>query len=73
MNEYIDTNIKIVQVEEDSTPIGILKDLIEFIEENDVKDETANDGDGHIDEWRSIRFNHLINQAKEVITKGGNK
>ena len=67
--EDMDTHAKIVQVEEDSTPIGILKDLIEFIEENDINDEIANDGDGHTDEWRSIRFQHIINQAKETIKK----
>jgi hypothetical protein len=68
MNKYIDTNIKIVQVEENSTPIKILKDLIEFIEENAISDERHDDGEC-IEEWRSAELEHLINKAKEIIKK----
>lgn len=43
------------------------KELVEFIEENDITDEAADDGDGHHDEWRSSEFNFLIDQAKEAL------
>lgn len=56
-----------------SESLNVLKELVDFIEENDVKDEICDDGNGHIDEWRSIEFNNLIDQAKETIAKGVDK
>ena len=51
-------------------PLKVLKELITFIEENDITDEVADDGGGHTDEWRSTEFSCLINRAKETIKKG---
>ena len=45
----------------------VLKELIEFIEENDVKDEIADNGGGYTDTWCSVEFNNLIDKAKEAI------
>jgi hypothetical protein len=50
-----------------SESLKVLKKLVEFIEENDVKDEIADGGDGHTDIWRSVEFDNLIDKAKEVI------
>lgn len=46
----------------------VLKRLIDFIEENNIEDECANDGDGHYDTWRSGEFERLIEKAKEVTS-----
>jgi len=51
-------------------PLKVLKELVTFIEENDITDEVADDGGGHTDEWRSDEFNRVIDRAKEVIKKG---
>lgn len=53
-----------------SNPLEILTELIDFIEDNEVKDELSDDGDGHTDEWRSNEFNDLISRAKKTIAKG---
>ena len=47
-----------------------LKNLIDFIEENDITDEEANDGDEYIDAWRSTKFDSLITDAKEILQEG---
>jgi len=47
--------------------IEAAKGLIEFIEENHITDEGADDGGGHYDEWCSSEFEYLINQVKEGI------
>jgi len=41
--------------------------LIEFLEINNITDESADNGDGCIDEWRSTEFNNLISNAKEEL------
>ena len=51
-------------------PLKVLKELVNFIEENDIKDEVCDDGGGHTDEWRSNEFDSLLSQAKEVIKEG---
>ena len=50
-----------------SNPLKLLKELVDFIEENNVTDEISDDGEGHTDEWRSNEFNNLINRAKETL------
>lgn len=49
--------------------IKILKELVNFIEENAVSDERHDDGEC-IEEWCSNEFRHLIDKAKEAIIKG---
>jgi len=49
-----------------SESLNILKELVNFIEENDVKDELANEGE-YTETWRSVEFNNLIDKAKEAI------
>ncbi len=41
--------------------------LLRFIENNDVEDEMAYDGDGHIDTWTSGEFEELLSNAKEKL------
>jgi len=43
------------------------KALLKYIEENEVWDECCDDGDGHIDQWRSPEFGGLINGLKEAL------
>lgn len=43
------------------------KELLKYIEENNVNDTSCNDGDGHIDEWCSNEFETLINNVKEAL------
>ena len=50
--------------------LKVLKELITFIEENDIADEVCDDGGGHTDEWRSNEFGALINKAKKTIKEG---
>ena len=45
------------------------RDLIEYIEENNVTDESADEGEGYTDSWRSTEFNNLITKAKEELEK----
>lgn len=45
----------------------VLKNLLDFIEENNVTDEEANYGGGHIDYWRSTEFSHVIKEATETL------
>ena len=44
-----------------------LKNLVDYIEENNVTDETADDGEGHIDEWKSVEFTRVVRKAKEAL------
>lgn len=44
------------------------KALVDFIEDNDITDESADDG-GCIDEWRSGEFDNLIDNVKKAIAK----
>jgi len=46
----------------------IFKDLVEYLEEENVSDEVADDGDGCIDEWRSAKFQILIKDAKMMLS-----
>ena len=41
--------------------------LLTYIEENDVYDESCDDGDGHIDQWCSPKFGALTNELKEAL------
>ncbi|KKM91911.1 hypothetical protein LCGC14_1223820 [marine sediment metagenome] len=41
--------------------------LLKFIEENDIQDEMADDGDGHIDTWRSPQFDQLLTHTQEKL------
>jgi hypothetical protein len=41
--------------------------LIEFIEENGITDEKADDGDGYTNEWCSNEFKQLINEVKKNL------
>lgn len=50
----------------------ILKELVDFIEDNHIVDEGADDGDGHYDTWRSGEFGQLIERAKEVLNDASN-
>jgi len=43
------------------------KELIDYIEENNVTDESCDDGGGHTDEWCSNEFETLINNVKEAL------
>ena len=43
------------------------RELINYIEDNDINDELCDEGDGHIDEWRSNEFETLINNVKESL------
>jgi len=43
------------------------KELIKYLEENNINDEACSDGDGRTDEWRSSEFEILINNVKEQI------
>jgi len=47
--------------------LKLLKELVDFIEENNITDEISDDGEGHTDEWRSDEFKNLINRAKETL------
>lgn len=38
--------------------------LIHFIEENNVTDDYADDGDGYTASWRSTQFSRLLDEAK---------
>jgi hypothetical protein len=49
--------------------LKVLKELVEFIEENNINDRTDDGGDGYVYTRRSDELEHLINQAKEVIKK----
>ena len=66
-------NIKITQSVENPAPKQIinpllpLKELVEFIEDNDVKDEICDDSEGYIATWRSVEFDNLIKRAKETL------
>ena len=51
-------------------PLKVLKELVDFLEENNIYDEVSDDGCGYTDEWRSDEFNRVIDRAKEVIKKG---
>lgn len=44
-----------------------LRNLLTFIEENNVTDEAADDGDGYTDTWHSTQFARLIQEAKEML------
>lgn len=59
--------VKIVNTDTKTVNTDILKELINFIENNNVEDEGSDDGDGHYDTWRSYEFELLIKKAKEVI------
>lgn len=45
----------------------VLKNLLDFIEENNITDEEADDGGGHTDTWRSTQFDRLIKEATETL------
>ena len=62
-------NIKTIQEEKKPTPLEILKELVEFIENEHLTDELCDDGGGYTDTWRSEEFDRLTNQVKEVIKK----
>lgn len=49
---------------------SILKEVIEFIENNNISDEFADDGGGHTDTWRSGEFDNLIDRAKRILGGG---
>lgn len=43
------------------------KALLKFLDENDVFDEGANDGEGVIDTWRSDQFEQLIESLRSAL------
>ena len=43
--------------------------LVEYIERRDVNDEFVNDGDGHVDGYRSVEFGLLIDRAREALSE----
>ena len=43
------------------------KELLEYIEEENIHDLSCDDGDGHTDEWCSDKFETLINNVKEAL------
>ncbi|KKL56278.1 hypothetical protein LCGC14_2247030 [marine sediment metagenome] len=43
--------------------------LLKFIEENDIQDEMADDGDGYTDTWRSGEFSELIEHAQARLNE----
>lgn len=44
------------------------KDLLDYMDDNHVTDEQADDGEG-VDTWQSERFGHLIDNAREELEK----
>lgn len=44
-----------------------LKELVDFIEEQNITDEGADDGDGYFDSWRSNEFDVLIGEARKAL------
>lgn len=47
--------------------IKATEDLLEFIDDNSVHDEMANDGDGYINTWKSGEFHSVINSTQEKL------
>jgi hypothetical protein len=43
------------------------KDLLNFLEDHNVTDESADDGDGYTDTWKSAEFSLLIHNAKKSL------
>jgi hypothetical protein len=54
-------------VQHGADPTRPLEELLQFIEEKNIKDEGADDGDEHYDTWRSAEFEHLIATAKASL------
>jgi len=52
---------------EKSTLKEAAKELLKYIEENNVTDESCDDGGGHNDQWVSANFGILINNVKEAL------
>jgi hypothetical protein len=48
-------------------PTRPIEDLLRFIDEKNIEDEGADDGDGHYDTWRSTEFEHLIATARASL------
>lgn len=43
------------------------QELIKYLEENNINDESCDDGDGYIDEWRSTDFETVIDNVKALL------
>jgi hypothetical protein len=43
------------------------KELLKYIKDNNVTDESCSDGDGHNDQWISLDFATLIDNVKEAL------
>ena len=53
--------------EHGADPTRPIEELLRFIDEQNIEDEGADDGDGHYDTWRSTEFEHLIVTAKASL------
>lgn len=68
--DTVNENIRFTQEQEDEpTLVEALKELIDFIEENNITDEGANNGDGYANTWRSDEFDLVLNRAKKAVKK----
>ena len=54
-------------VQHGADPTRPIEELLQFIDEKNLKDEGAADGDGYYDTWRSPQFEHLISAAKASL------
>ena len=47
--------------------VEAMEGLLKVIEDNDIQDESCDDGDGYIDVWRSGGFSWAIEYAQEKL------
>jgi len=66
MIKKTDIDVEEVTREETSTLIKAAQALINYIEEEHITDEISTDGH-YTDQWRSSRFQSLIDKVKKVL------